>query len=121
MKKEPTLRNCLKLILGSLLLPCLAIRKELAMSKNFSLIGGLVLILSIGCGTLFAQATASATLEGTVMDKAQAVVVGATVTVTNKATGLVRTTTTNGEGVYRFELLAAGSYDIKVSASGFST
>src|SRR5207248_10600222 len=116
MKKESTLGSYLKVILGSLLLP-----KKMATSRNFSLLVGLVLMLSIGCGTLFAQATASATLQGTITDKAQAVVVGATVTVTNKATHAMRTTTTNGEGVYRFELLAAGTYEIKASATGFST
>jgi outer membrane receptor protein involved in Fe transport len=81
----------------------------------------LSLIWSFGQQISFAQATASATLEGTVTDKAQAVIKGATVTVSNKATGVTRTTLTNDAGGYRFELLAAGRYDIKVSATGFAT
>jgi hypothetical protein len=67
----------------------------------------------------FAQATASSSLEGTVIDIKQAVIPGASVTATNTATGLSRTVTTNDSGAYRFELLPAGLYDIKVSATGF--
>jgi len=79
---------------------------------------GLLLAASV---SVFAQATASATLEGTVTDKAQAVIKGASVTITNKATAVSRTVTTNDTGSYRFELLSAGVYEIKVSASGFAT
>jgi len=43
----------------------------------------------------------------------------ATVTITNRATGVSRNTTTNGDGEYKFDLIPAGSYDVKVSASGF--
>jgi hypothetical protein len=73
----------------------------------------------LACGTLFAQVTASGTIGGTVKDKNQAVIGSATVAITNKATGLSRTTATNENGEYRIDLLPAGRYDIKVSASGF--
>ena len=76
-------------------------------------------VLSLACAASFAQATASSALEGTVTDIKQAIVQGATVTVTNKATGLSRTTQTGDSGTYRFELLPAGVYEIKVSATGF--
>src|SRR5262245_1014144 len=91
------------------------------MRKNILFI---VLLLSIGAivrQTSFAQATASATLEGTVTDKTQAVIKGATVTVSNKATGVTRTTLTNDAGGYRFELLAAGKYEIRISAKVFAS
>ncbi len=65
------------------------------------------------------QGTSSSALSGTVVDKNSAVIKGASVTVTNKATGQSRTATTNDSGEYRFDLLPAGLYDIKVSASGF--
>src|SRR5215475_1519624 len=91
------------------------------MRKNILFITLLFSIWSIVQQTSFAQATASATLEGRVMDKAQAVIKGATVTINNKATGVTRTILTNDAGVYRFELLPAGKYDIKVSASGFAS
>ncbi len=70
---------------------------------------------------LFAQATASGTILGTVFDKSQAVVVGANVVLTSKATGTTRTTTTNDTGVYRFDLISAGNYTVKISKQGFSS
>ncbi|PYS37192.1 MAG: hypothetical protein DMF71_19030, partial [Acidobacteria bacterium] len=73
-----------------------------------------------GYATVFAQATASASLSGTVLDKNQAVIKGATVTATNKATAQTRTATTNDNGEYKIDLLPAGLYDIKINASGFT-
>src|ERR1700757_1982417 len=71
---------------------------------------------------LFGQVTATANLQGTIMDKSQAVIGNkAEVTLTNKETGTVRTVKTNDAGEYKFEALSAGIYSIKVSASGFST
>src|SRR5258706_11849363 len=84
----------------------------------------LTLVLAIVCLTganLFAQATASATLQGTVMDKSQAVIPNAEVKITNKETGLVRSATTGGTGNYRFELLPPGIYEVRVSVKGFAT
>ncbi len=49
------------------------------------------------------------------------VIVGATVTATNLATGQERSVTTDASGTYKFSLLAAGNYAIKFSASGFKT
>src|SRR5215813_8377769 len=90
------------------------------MRKNILFVVLLSAIWLLGPRTSFAQATASATLEGTVRDKAQAVIKGATVTVTYKATGVTRTVMTNDEGVYRFELLSAGVYSLKITANGFA-
>ena len=69
---------------------------------------------------VLAQATASGTVLGTVSDPSQAVVTGAHVTITSVATGTERTTLTNSEGSYRFDLLPAGAYKLKIEASGFS-
>ena len=80
----------------------------------------LSLCILLGSAQLFAQATASATVEGTVMDKSQAVVADAQVVITSKATGTTRTTTTNSSGSYRFDLLSAGAYVVKVTKAGFS-
>ena len=46
---------------------------------------------------------------------------GATVTATNKDTSAVRSTTTNGTGNYRFDLLPAGMCVVKVTQTGFAT
>jgi outer membrane receptor protein involved in Fe transport len=91
------------------------------MRKAILFVAFLLLTWSFGQQVTFAQATASATLEGTVTDKTQAVIKSATVTITNKATGVTRTTSTNDIGIYRFELLSVGKYEIKVSASGFAS
>jgi hypothetical protein len=48
------------------------------------------------------------------------VIVGAEVVATSKATGEKRTTTTNGVGNYRFDLLPAGAYSVKTSKQGFA-
>lgn len=68
----------------------------------------------------FAQGTSSGAIQGTVFDPTQAVIQGAEVVVTSKATGESRTTASNESGVYRFDLLSAGAYTVKVSKPGFS-
>ncbi len=77
------------------------------------------LLLLCLCAPSAAQVTASASVEGTVKDIKEAVVPGATVTVTNVSTSLSRTAATGDEGTYRIDLLPAGLYDLKVSAGGF--
>ncbi len=77
-------------------------------------------LLSFGAGNVFGQATASGTVEGTIIDQSQGVIVGADVAVSNKATGEKRATSTNGVGSYRFDLLPAGVYAVTVSKQGFS-
>lgn len=79
------------------------------------------LLLSLASGKAFGQATASAVLEGTILDASQAAVVGAQVTLTNKDTGAARTMTSSGTGLYQFDLLPPGNYQIKVSMQGFKT
>lgn len=80
------------------------------------LLGGIGLLL---CGRASAQATASASLTGTVTDQSKAVVVNAQITLTNKDTGAVRTAQSNNDGLYRFDLLAPGHYSLKVTMQGF--
>ncbi len=58
-------------------------------------------------------------ISGTVTDPNGAVVPGATVTVTNKGTNLVREATTNSEGTYSIPLLPPGNYTVEVKANGF--
>ena len=70
---------------------------------------------------LTAQITATATLQGTVTDKSGAVIPSAEVRVTSKETGEVRSGASNGSGIYTFNLLPAGHYDVRVSVKGFST
>jgi hypothetical protein len=79
------------------------------------------LVIALGAVQAGAQATASATIEGTVMDKSQGAVSGAEVVVTSKATGVTRTAMSSDTGYYRFDLLSAGMYTVKISKAGFAT
>ncbi len=60
-------------------------------------------------------------IVGTVEDPTGAVVPKATVTVTNKATGLSRETTADEGGRFSIVNLLPGSYEIKTTATGFRT
>src|SRR5262249_5927064 len=61
----------------------------------------------------------SGQLSGFVRDAQQAALPGATVTVTNEATGNKRTTVTNGTGYYVLPDVPPGSYAVSVELSGF--
>ena len=68
----------------------------------------------------WAQTTGAGAISGTVTDANQAMIPGATVTVTNTDTGVVHSYTTNGAGLYRAPFLLPGHYTVTASASGFS-
>jgi outer membrane receptor protein involved in Fe transport len=80
----------------------------------------LLLVSLLWSGNLFAQATASGSIQGTVTDNSGAVVVGADVTITNRANATTRSTSTSGTGAYRFDLLAAGDYLVTTTKGGFA-
>ncbi|MDX6405565.1 MAG: hypothetical protein QOH70_3020 [Blastocatellia bacterium] len=69
---------------------------------------------------VFAQPGATATLSGRVLDPNGALVRGATVTATQKATGAKREATTNDDGSFVIPSLAGGGYEVKVQAQGFA-
>jgi hypothetical protein len=79
----------------------------------------LMLLLS-GVGRAQHNVT-SATLSGRIEDASGAVVSGASVTATHHETNQQLTTSTDGEGRYRFPYLRTGDYDLKIDAGGFST
>src|SRR5436853_825651 len=89
------------------------------MRKSLYWLCMVVLLLSLGRTKAFAQATASATIQGTITDKSGAVVAGAEVVVKNKATDITRTTSSDETGSYRFELLPVGTYTVTVTKGGF--
>jgi hypothetical protein len=77
-----------------------------------------VLVVVISSGSALAQATA--TINGRVVDQAGAVLPGATVTVTNVGTGVVRSSVTNAEGLFSIPALDRGTYDIQAELEAFS-
>ncbi len=58
-------------------------------------------------------------ISGTISDASGAVVPGATVTVTNTATNLVRTATTDADGFYTVTNLPVGTYSVTAESQGF--
>src|SRR5437016_7762652 len=62
-----------------------------------------------------------ARIIGTVTDPQGAIVPGATVTVTNVATGIGAKAITDAEGHYQALELPIGSYKLKVERDGFNT
>src|SRR5579859_3033771 len=86
---------------------------------GLALVGGFVSI-TVAAPSALAQADLGA-ISGTVTDSTGAVVARATVTVTNTATGAVRTSVTNSKGEYAVTQLNAGEYTVAISASGFAT
>ena len=77
-------------------------------------------VIGLSCaGAAYAQLTRG-TILGTVQDPSGAVVPNAMIKITNTATNVERTTTTNAGGVYRFAGVDPGNYDVSFQASGFA-
>ncbi len=79
-----------------------------------------ILILFLAVTTSRAQ-TFRGTILGTVTDTTGAVVPGATITIRNVDTGLVRTTVSQADGSYRVPELPIGTYDVTVEKPDFQT
>ncbi len=76
-------------------------------------------VCAVAAAMAFAQTGGQIT--GEARDPSGALVPSASVTVTNTATAVSRTTTTNASGIYAFPDLTPGTYDVKVAAPGFDT
>ena len=95
--------------------------KQLASSfKLAGLVFALFGLLAISAGLAYGQAI-DGNVVGTVLDTQGAAVVGAEITATNVATGVVASTKTNSAGEYRFDNLLAGTYKITAKMTGFKT
>ncbi len=80
------------------------------------------LVLTVACllpvGAL-AQGETTSAIVGEVRDASSALVAGATVTITNRETGLKRSAKTDDAGRFNFPQLKPGSYSVGVEAQGF--
>ena len=82
---------------------------------------GWVLLPALLAAMVWAQGGATGAMTGQVLDPSGAVVPGATVKITNHATGQVaRTVKTDASGSFTALLLPVASYDVTVSAPGFA-
>jgi hypothetical protein len=79
----------------------------------------LLLVVSLLLPATIVAQTHRGSLRGTIYDPNQAVIPGATVSVTSVATGEVRTTTSDRSGDYAISSLAAGVYEVDVEVSSF--
>src|ERR1700727_1119409 len=79
----------------------------------------LVLALAVA-SAVFAQAP-TGTISGTVTDASGAVVPSASITITNKATGIARVMNANTDGLYSAPSLLPGEYEVKAEMQGFRT
>ena len=70
-------------------------------------------------GTDVARGQASSSMSGRIEDPSAAGVPGATVTVTNLETGIVRPATSDESGAYRVLDLPVGRYEVKAEKAGF--
>lgn len=61
----------------------------------------------------------TASLVGTVFDSQRAVILGAQVVLTDEKTGQAQSTVSNDDGEYQFQSLEAGTYKLRVEATGF--
>jgi hypothetical protein len=69
--------------------------------------------------SLYGQTNISGDIQGTVTDASGAVIAGAAIHAKDKATGDVKTATTDNSGGYRISLLKPGTYDLTITAPGF--
>jgi hypothetical protein len=91
--------------------------KGVSMSRLFSLS---ILLVALFCVSMLGQAP-TGTMSGVVTDDTGAVIPNVTVTITNKATNISRTATTNAEGFYSAAALEAGEYEVRAEVKGFKT
>jgi outer membrane receptor protein involved in Fe transport len=86
------------------------------------LIAPLLALASVLCSVGPAEAQVLyGSIVGSVLDQSDAVVPNATITIVSKETGLTRETTTDVGGRYSLVNVLPGTYDLRVSATGFRT
>src|SRR5258708_4889559 len=77
-------------------------------------------VLAITSASRLNAQAADGNLVGTVVDQLGASIPGATVEITNTATGVKAAATTSIDGGYRFNNILVGTYDIKITRAGFT-
>ena len=80
-----------------------------------------MLFAALLVGTTVTAAAQEAGVYGTVSDATGDALPGVTVTVTNAETGLQRTVTSGGDGLYQVPSLPVGTYSVMASLDGFQT
>ena len=79
----------------------------------------LAVAASLSPSRALAQGETTSAIVGEVRDASSAVVAGATMTITNRETGLKRSAKTDDAGRFNFPQLKPGTYSVRVEAQGF--
>jgi hypothetical protein len=87
--------------------------------KAVATLAALLCVIALCPASLHAQSASTGIVAGQVTDPSDAAVVGATVTLTDKATSISRTATTNDSGRYVFVDVNPAVYTITVNKTGF--
>ena len=80
----------------------------------------LALCLLLSASVASAQTISTSQIRGVIQDSSGAAVAGASVKLTQTATGAVRTSTSAADGGYALPDLSVGSYDLEVTKEGFN-
>ncbi|MGH9827128.1 MAG: carboxypeptidase regulatory-like domain-containing protein, partial [Blastocatellia bacterium] len=81
----------------------------------------IAVLLFFVCAFPAVAQTSRGTVTGSVTDSSGAIINSATIQLINKGTGETRSTVTNESGIYRFDAVDLGRYDLKVTAQGFKS
>jgi hypothetical protein len=92
------------------------------MSRSNWAVRAVLLFVTLVASATLLQAQYRTSIQGVVTDSTAAVVPGATLTLTNPATGEKQVRTSNGDGVFNFNALAASvKFRLEVEAKGFQS
>src|ERR1700731_333885 len=97
----------------------MGVGKSRKFTTSFAIL--VTLFFSLMAGVVAHAQVTGATLSGTVSDPTGGVVANATVSAVNSATATNREVMTDSAGLYTIPNLVPGVYEIKVTATGFST
>src|SRR6202140_2180464 len=98
---------------------CMGVGSFRKLTTSFAIL--VTLFFSLMAAVVAHAQVTGATLSGTVTDPSGGVVANATVSAANAATAITRDVTSDSSGLYTIPNLVPGVYDIRVSATGFST
>jgi Carboxypeptidase regulatory-like domain len=88
-------------------------------TQFIAIIAALLCIFALRPTSLHAQSASSTSVSGTVTDSSGAIVAGAAVKLTDKATNTPRSANSNDQGRYFFANVPPGEYEVTVSKTGF--